>query len=302
MKIFYTDIFVLPLPPDHHFPMEKYRLVRDRLLNEAVAPPEDFFIPHAASDEEITQAHTPDYLQKIVTGTLTPAELRRLSLPWSTRLVERARRSCGATIDACRAALEDGIAVNLAGGTHHAFADRGEGYCVFNDAAVAGRVMRAEGRAERVAVIDCDVHQGNGTAAMLALDSGIFTFSMHGLKNFPHDKQASDLDIALADDTDDAAYLAGLARGLNQAVSVFRPRLVIYHAGADPFLDDRFGRLKLTRQGLAERDRLVLSYCQKRKIPVAITMAGGYGRLIEDTVDIHVQTVKIAAAMAGAYR
>ncbi len=299
MKIFYTDIFVLPLPPGHHFPMEKYRLLRDRLIAESIAPLEDFVIPHAATDEEITRAHSPDYLRKIVSGDLTPQELRRLSLPWSQQLVERARRSCGATIDACRAALADGIAVNLAGGTHHAFRDRAEGYCVFNDAAVAARAMIAEGRVRRIAVIDCDVHQGNGTAAMLHSDPDIFTFSMHGLKNFPHDKETSDLDIALEDGTDDAAYMEALRRGLKEAVGHFEPELVIYLAGADPFLDDRFGRLGLTMQGLYERDRLVFSYCCERRIPVAVTMAGGYARSIEDTVAIHFQTVQTAAAMAA---
>jgi acetoin utilization deacetylase AcuC-like enzyme len=298
MKIFYSDIFVLPLPPGHHFPMEKYRLLRDRLIAERIAPLDNFVIPHAATDEEITRAHAPEYLRKIVSGDLTPQELRRLSLPWSQQLVERARRSSGATIDACRAALADGIAVNLAGGTHHAFHDRAEGYCVFNDAAIAARAMLAEGRVRRVAVIDCDVHQGNGTAAMLAGDPELFTFSMHGLKNFPHDKEASRLDIALDDGTEDADYLLALNRGLDEAVGGFRPELAIYLAGADPFLDDRFGRLKLTMQGLYERDRMVFMYCCERRIPVAVTMAGGYARSIEDTVAIHFRTVQTAAAMA----
>jgi acetoin utilization deacetylase AcuC-like enzyme len=299
MKIFYSDIFVLPLPPGHHFPMEKYRLLRDRLIAEHIAPLENFVIPHAATDEEITRAHSPDYLRKIISGDLTPQELRRLSLPWSQQLVERARRSCGATIDACRAALADGIAVNLAGGTHHAFSDRAEGYCVFNDAAVAARAMIAEGRVRRIAVIDCDVHQGNGTAALLAADPALFTFSMHGLKNFPHDKETSDLDIALEDGTDDAAYMEALRGGLKEAVGHFEPELAIYLAGADPFLDDRFGRLGLTMQGLYERDRLVFTYCCERGIPVAVTMAGGYARCIEDTVGIHFRTVQTAAAMAA---
>lgn len=299
MKLFYTDVFVLPLPPRHHFPMEKYRLVRERLLSKGIAPPEDFHIPHAATDEEITRAHSPAYLHKIATGDLTPGELRRLNLPWTERLVERARLSCGATIDACRAALAQGIAVNLAGGTHHAFRDRAEGYCVFNDAAVAGRAMLAKGRTERVSIIDCDVHQGNGTAAMLAGDSSVFTFSMHGHKNFPHDKETSDLDIALDDGADDATYLAELDRGLPEAIGKFQPQLAIYLAGADPYLDDRFGRLRLTREGLAERDRRVLGRCLERGIPVAITMAGGYARSIDDTVAIHVQTVQIAASLAA---
>lgn len=301
MKIFYTDIFELPLPPGHHFPMEKYRLVREGLLAGGIAPEENFHVPPAATDAEITRAHDAAYLQKIVTGDLSPQELRRLSLPWTDRLVERARRSCGATIAASRAALTEGIAVNLAGGTHHAFRDRAEGYCVFNDAAVAARAMRAEGRAERISIIDCDVHQGNGTAAILRGDSAIFTCSLHGLKNFPHDKEASDLDIALDDGTDDRAYLAALIRGLDEAVGLFQPRLAIYLAGADPYEGDRFGRLKLTKQGLKERDRLVLSYCLQRGVPVAIAMAGGYGRTIYDTVAIHVQTVQVAAELAAGF-
>ncbi len=299
MKLFYTDIFVLPLPAGHHFPMEKYSLLREGLIAAGIAPPEDFHIPHSATDEEITRAHDPAYLRKILSGDLTDRELRRLSLPWSGRLIKRARRSCGATIDACRAARAQGIAVNLAGGTHHAFSDHAEGYCVFNDAAVAARAMRAEGLAERIAIIDCDVHQGNGTAAMLGGDADIFTLSLHGLKNFPHDKETSDLDIPLEDGTDDQAYLAALARGLDAAIGRFQPCLAIYLAGADPYQDDRFGRLKLTKQGLKERDCLVLGSCLENRVPVALTMAGGYARTIEDTVAIHMQTVGAAASMAA---
>lgn len=300
MKLFYTDIFVLPLPPGHHFPMEKYRLLRERIVHEGIARAEDFYIPHAATDEEITRCHDPAYLSRFVNGELTAQEIRRLGLPWSERLVERARRSSGATVDACRAALREGCAVNLAGGTHHAFRDYGEGYCVFNDSAIAARAMQAEGLVRRVVIIDCDVHQGNGTAALLSDDPSIFTFSIHGRKNFPHDKEKSDLDIDLEDATDDDAYLEALALGVRKAGERSRPGLAIYLAGADPYVDDTFGRLALSKQGLAARDRYVLTWCAQRDIPVAITMAGGYARHVQDTVDIHVQTIKTAAGIAGA--
>jgi acetoin utilization deacetylase AcuC-like enzyme len=299
LKLYYTDIFVLPLPDGHPFPMPKYRLLREKLVQEGVGLENQFFIPHAATDEELTRAHDPGYVQRVTIGDLSSQELRRLGLPWSERLIERSRRSSGATIDACRAALTDGFAVNLAGGTHHAFRDHAEGYCVFNDAPVAARAMIAEGRSRRVMIIDCDVHQGNGTASILAGDPSIFTLSMHGWKNFPHDKEESDLDIALEDGTDDAAYLEALEKGVCAAMERSQPELAIYLAGADPYYDDRFGRLALTKQGLAERDRFVFDQCRHRGIPVAITMAGGYARKIEDTVDIHFQTVKIAIGMTS---
>jgi acetoin utilization deacetylase AcuC-like enzyme len=212
-------------------------------------------------------------------------------------MVERSRRSAGATLAAARAALAGGCGVNLAGGTHHAFRGRGEGYCVFNDAAVAARAMQAEGRAQRVAVIDCDVHQGNGTASILAGDETVFTFSIHGAKNFPFRKEASDLDIELGDGTGDAAYLEALERGLTETLARSRPQLAIYLAGADPWGDDRLGRLALTKEGLGARDRLVLETLKNRGIPVAICMAGGYGRRMEDTVDIHFRTVETAASL-----
>ncbi len=297
MKLFYTDIFVLPLPPGHHFPMEKYRLLRQRILEEGVAREDQFFIPHRATDEEITRAHDPAYLRRFVNGELSPQELRRLGLPWSLQLVERSRRSSGATIDAARAALQDGCGINLAGGTHHAFRDHGEGYCVFNDSAIAALALQAEGRVQRVAVIDCDVHQGNGTAAILSDTPLVFTFSMHGRKNFPHDKQTSDLDIELEDGTDDSTYLELLADGVRAVFEQSRPDLVIYLAGADPYEDDKFGRLALTKQGLAERDRFVLEHCRAQGVPVAVTMAGGYARRVADTVDIHLQTVRTAAVL-----
>lgn len=297
MKIFYTDQFVLPLPSTHRFPMSKYSRLREQVIAAQLVPPAHLLIPEAATDEQLLRIHTPDYLYRVKQGLLTRQEIRQMGFPWSPQLVERSRRSVGATIAACRAALQDGRAVNLAGGTHHAFADRGQGYCVFNDVAVAARAMQAEGRARRVIIIDCDVHQGNGSAAILATDPTIFTFSIHGAKNFPFRKEVSDLDISLADNTADAPYLAALETGLHQALEVAAPDLAIYLAGADPFVGDRLGRLAVSKAGLADRDRLVLRYCRAAGLPVAVVMAGGYAPNIQDIVDIHFQTVKLAYEM-----
>jgi acetoin utilization deacetylase AcuC-like enzyme len=214
-------------------------------------------------------------------------------------MVERSRRSSGATIAACRAAFAHGIAANLAGGTHHAFRDRGEGYCVFNDSAIAARVLQTEKSVRQVLVVDCDVHQGNGTASIFSDDPSVFTFSIHGANNFPFTKEQSDLDIELADDTGDGAYLDALREGLDQALLVSHPDLVIYLAGADPYVDDRLGKLALTKRGLLARDRLVIETCVERDLPLAITMAGGYARDIDDTVDIHYQTLETAAWFCG---
>lgn len=293
MKLFYADHFVLPLPPGHRFPMEKYSRLRERLLASGHFAADDFRVPDAATDTELLRAHDAGYVQRVVRGTLGHDEIRRIGFPWSEAMVERSRRSAGATLAACRAALADGWAANLAGGTHHAFRDRGEGFCVFNDAAVAALAMRAEGRVERVAIVDCDVHQGNGTASILANRVDCFTFSIHGARNFPFDKETSDLDVELPDGTDDDAYLAALDDAL---ALVFRhqPDLVIYLAGADPFEDDRLGRLRLTKAGLAARDERVLGECRRRSLPVAIAMAGGYARQIDDTVAIHAATINTA--------
>ena len=277
--------------------MEKYALLRERVLNEGIITADQLHIPEPASITELARAHDPAYIERVLNGQLTSAELRRIGFPWSPQMVERSRRSAGATIAACRVALSEGVGVNLAGGTHHAFSDAGAGYCVFNDAAVAARAMQAEGRAQRMAIIDCDVHQGDGTAAILAGDETIFTFSIHGANNFPFRKQQSDLDIALPDATSDTAYLDALEWGIRQVFASARPELIIYLAGADPYYDDRLGRLSLTKAGLAERDRLIFSFCRAAGVPIAITMAGGYARQIVDTVDIHAHTVAMAAML-----
>ena len=299
MKLFYCDEFVLPLPPGHRFPMEKYRLLRERLAASGEFDASDFAVPPAATFTELTRAHAPDYVLRVERGELTAADIRAIGFPWSSQMVERSKRSSGATIAACRAALREGVAANLAGGTHHAFYDRGEGFCVFNDAAISARAMQAEGLAKRVLVIDADVHQGNGTAAILSGDDSIFTFSIHGANNFPFTKEQSDLDIELADGADDMAYEQALARGLAQTFAQISPQLVIYLAGADPFAGDRLGRLQLTKAGLIKRDEMVFAACRERGIALAIAMAGGYARAIADTVEIHANTILAARKYFG---
>lgn len=273
--------------------MQKYRMLR-----EAVArclPTVEFAEAPHTTDGVLALAHHPHYIRDVVTGTLTPQAQKSIGFPWSPEMVERSRRSTGATIAACRAALLDGVAVNLAGGTHHAQSDRGEGFCVFNDAAIAARLMQAERHVARVAIIDLDVHQGNGTAAILARDESVFTLSLHGEHNYPFIKAVSDLDVALPDGTQDDAYLAALKTALATMFARFSPQLIIYLAGADPHEGDRLGRLKLSLQGLAARDHQVMQAARAHGLPVAIAMAGGYGKNIDDTVAAHLQTVRIAA-------
>ncbi len=295
MKVFYSDLFVLPLPEGHRFPMKKYSMLRERVEEAGICGPGELRVPHAVTDEEILRAHDAGYLEKVVAGTLTDKEIRRIGFPWLTRRVERSRRASGGTLDACWISLEEGLAANLAGGTHHAFANRGEGFCVLNDSAIAARTLRAEGLVEKVVVLDTDVHQGNGTASILEKDPNVFTFSIHGAKNYPFHKEESDLDVALPDGADDGEYLDALERSLNEAFERAGADLAIFLSGADPFEDDRLGRLSLSKEGLLERDRLVLESCRERKIPVTVTMAGGYAKNVEDTVGIHFGTVQRAA-------
>ncbi len=296
MKILYSDHFPLPLPEGHRFPMEKYVRLRRRTAQDAVMA-EGLTVAPAASDQEILRAHCPNYLNRVLGGTLSDQEVRRIGFPWSPQMAERSRRSSGATIEACRRALSEGVAASLAGGTHHAFHDRGEGFCVFNDSAIAIRAVQAEGAVERVMIVDCDVHQGNGSAAIFVEDESVYTFSIHGARNFPFHKETSDLDVALDDDTGDSDYLDALSTSLEAALQRFQPDLAIYLAGADPFARDRLGRLSLTKEGLLERDQLVLDRLGGAGIPVAVTMGGGYAPDVEDIVDIHFQTLKMAARL-----
>ena len=297
MRAFYSGHFVLPLPPGHRFPMGRYALLREQM--ERHLPEVEMLQAPRASDGELALAHTPQWIAAISEGTVDPQAMREIGFPWSEAMVERSRRSAGATIAACRAALAEGVSANMAGGTHHASADRGGGFCVFNDAAVAARLMQAEhGRRGRVplqvVVIDLDVHQGNGTARIFREDPSVFTLSMHGQKNFPFRKEASDLDVELPDGCGDADYLAALEQALDELDRRFTPRLVIYLAGADPFERDRLGRLKLSFDGLEARDRRVFDFAWQRRIPLAFAMAGGYASDIAETVQVQLGTFRVA--------
>jgi acetoin utilization deacetylase AcuC-like enzyme len=290
---FYSDRFVLPLPSAHRFPMEKYRLLRERVAHEL--PEVALREPIAVSDEVLCLAHTPDYVSRLCRGDLSRKEMQRIGFPWSAKMVERSRRSTGATIMACERALREGVSINLAGGTHHAYSDRGEGFCCFNDAVVAARLMQTKGLATRIAIVDLDVHQGNGTAHMAQNDPTIFTLSLHGAGNYPFVKERSDIDVEFADGCRDAEYLAALGQALSEFQARFpSPDLIIYLAGADPFEGDRLGRLALSKSGLRARDEAVFALCRKEGVPIAVAMAGGYSWPIADTVDIHFQTVVCA--------
>jgi acetoin utilization deacetylase AcuC-like enzyme len=305
MRVYYSTQFVLPLPPGHRFPMGKYQLLRDRLADEL--PAVELMQAQPATDGELALVHTPAYIQAISDGTVDPRIMREIGFPWSPQMVERSRRSVGATISACRAAFTDGVAANIAGGTHHAYADKGGGFCVFNDAAVASRLMQVEHlRSSRkqlkVAIVDLDVHQGNGTARIFRDDDSVFTLSMHGQKNFPFRKEASDLDVDLPDGCADDEYLHALDHALDELDGRFDPGLAIYLAGADPHEGDRLGRLKLTWDGLEARDRRVFEWAWQRGVPLAFAMAGGYGTRIEDTVQVQVNTFRVATQYAARWQ
>jgi acetoin utilization deacetylase AcuC-like enzyme len=298
VKAFHSDRFVLPLPEGHRFPMAKYRLLRERIGREL--PGVELREPEPATDGVLALGHTPDWIERLSLGRLSPQEQREIGFPWSPAMVERSRRSVGATIAACRAALEDGAAANLAGGTHHAGPDRGEGFCCLNDVAVAARLMQAERRARRVAIVDLDVHQGNGTAAILRSDPSVFTLSIQGARNFPFRHRCDgDLDVDLPDGTGDDAYLEALDAALAALARRFDPDLVIFLAGADVYEGDRLGRLSLSIPGVAERDRRVFAFARERGLPVAVAMGGGYCPRVEDVVEIHLGTVRAALAHAG---
>jgi len=304
MQAFYADHFVLPLPPGHRFPMEKYRMLRDAVAQQL--PEVRLQEAPAATDGELALAHDPAYVQAVTDGGLDPQAQREIGFPWTPLMAERARRSVGGTVQACRAALAgEGVAANLAGGTHHAYAERGGGFCVFNDVAVAARLMQAETarrtparsappRPLQVAVIDLDVHQGNGTARIFQRDPSVFTLSLHGENNFPFRKEASDLDVALPDGCTDAPYLEALTVALDALAQRFEPGLVLYLAGADVHEGDRLGRLRLSADGMEARDRQVFAWAHAREIPLAFVMAGGYGRDLADTVAVQLTTFRVA--------
>ena len=338
MKAFYSDTFVLPLPEHHRFPMAKYRLLRERIVTEGIVDPSDLHVPEPIDWDDLRLVHDAAYVDAVATGTLPADAQRRIGFPWSEMMVERSRRSVGATLSAARTVVGHGlstsardtsrratvdapkrpwreggqavpprdglkaipyergevVAANLAGGTHHAFRDRGEGYCVFNDVAVAAAVLLRDGAIRRAAVVDCDVHQGNGTAAIFRDEPAVFTFSLHGAKNFPFRKEASDLDVTFEDGAGDDEYLAALDRHLPAVLDDHRPEIVFYLAGADPYKGDRLGRLKLTVDGLRARDRLVFDACRSRELPAVVAMSGGYANDVDAIVTIHANTIREA--------
>ena len=292
MRAFAHDVYTYPLPPGHRFPLGKYRLVREG----AEAAGLDVAPARAATPEELMLAHEAAYVARVDAGGLDRREELALGLPWSPELVERSRRSVGATLMAASAALEDGAAANVGGGTHHAFADSGRGFCIFNDVVVAALALRAAGRVRRVLVCDLDVHQGDGTHAAFLEEPEVFTFSVNGFRNYPFRRVPGDLELDLADGTGDDAYLDGLGRLLPQAVARAGPDVCFYLAGADPYEGDRLGRLALTKTGLAERDALVRDTLARAGVPVCVTLAGGYAEPIEDTVEINLSTLRAFAS------
>lgn len=298
MLVAYTPRYYADIGEGHVFPIRKFELVRDRLLAEGTLAPAEVVEPQPASVEDVLLVHTDDYVTRLRAGALTARELRRLGLPWSKALVRRSFLATGGTLLAARGALAGGVGSNLAGGTHHAYPDHGAGFCVLNDVAVAVRVLLRDGLIGRAAVVDCDVHQGDGTATIFEGDPAVFTFSMHGAKNYPLFKARSSLDVELPDGTGDGEYLNALARGLPR-VFEHRPDLVFYLGGADPFAGDKLGRLAVTVEGLRARDELVLGACRDAGVPVATVMSGGYAADINDTVEIHCNTVRAVRAVFG---
>ncbi len=297
MRVFHSDRFVVPLPPGHRFPMEKYRLLRELLLARGTLQPSQLVESTPVERVHLERVHTPRYLDALWHGTLTEAEVRRLGFPWSPGLLERSRAAVGGTLAAAHQALANGVSGNLAGGTHHGFADHGEGYCVFNDIAVAIRALQAERRIQRAVVVDLDVHQGNGTASIFEGDDSVFTFSLHGEHNFPFRKQRSSRDVGLPDGTGDSAYLDVLATHLPEVLEASGADILFYQAGVDPLAEDALGRLSLTHAGMRERDRLVLEAAWHRGLPLVLTLGGGYAKPITATLEAHVGTYQTALAV-----
>ena len=296
MKCAYHPSYQVALPPGHPFPMSKYLLLKDQLLAEGILAADDILQPEPLDDETLGLVHTPEYLAKLASGGLTAAEQRRLGLPWSEALWQRSRLASAGTLLAARAALEDGLAGNLAGGTHHAFPDHGEGFCVLNDVAVAIRKLQAERMIERAAIIDLDVHQGNGTAAIFEADDEVFTFSMHGERNYPLAKMRSNLDVPLEDGVGDAEYLDALQRHLPTVLDMANADIVFYLAGVDVGAGDRYGKLALTEEGIRQRDRWVIETVRSRGAPLGIVLAGGYAATRARTAELHAHAFREAVA------
>ena len=297
MKLVYSDQYDLNLG-DHVFPSVKYKLTKEKLLREGVVRPEDLVEPSPASDEDVALVHHREYIRKLQTGKLSHLEIQRLEIPYSPELVRAVWLCAGGSILAARLALEDRIAVSLGGGFHHAFPDHGEGFCVLHDVAIAIRRLQKDGAIERAMTVDCDVHQGNGTAEIFAADRTVFTLSIHQERNYPYPKPPSNLDINLEDGAEDEEYLAALDQGLDQSLGEFHPDAIFYLAGADPYRDDQLGGLKLSLDGLERRDRMVYEKARAKNIPVMVTLAGGYARKLEDTIRIHANTIRAAKEFA----
>ena len=290
-RVFYSPYYYADIGEGHVFPIRKFEIARDILLTEGTIVHNDVIEPSEADRDDLLLVHTADYIDRLTAGTLTQKEIRKLGLPWSLSLVRRSFHAISGTINAARLAVKTGISSNLAGGTHHAYPDRGEGYCVLNDVAVAIRVMQRDRLARRALIIDLDVHQGDGTAFIFRDDNEVFTFSMHGAKNYPLFKQTSSLDIELADGTADEEYLSILSEALPRLV-LHDPDVIFYLGGADPYENDKLGRLKLTIEGLRRRDEMVLEFARSADVPIVTTMSGGYAKDIADTVEIHCNTIR----------
>jgi acetoin utilization deacetylase AcuC-like enzyme len=290
-RIFYSPYYYADIGENHVFPIKKFELARDKLLGEGTLQSSEIFEPEPAEVEDILLVHTENYISRLRGGTLTEKEIRKLGLPWSKSLVRRSFLAVSGTINAARHALKNGIASNLAGGTHHAFPNRGEGFCVLNDVAVAVKVLKRDKLAKRFLIVDCDVHQGNGTAFIFKDDETVFTFSIHGAKNYPLFKEISNLDIELSDKTSDDEYLETLNEALPR-VFLHNPDIVFYLGGADPFEKDKLGRLNLTMNGLMKRDEAILGFAKEREVPIVTVMSGGYAQDINDTVEIHCNTIR----------
>jgi acetoin utilization deacetylase AcuC-like enzyme len=296
MKIFYSDLYTLPLPNDHRFPIEKYRMLRDSLVEHQIIRSEQLFESPQATEEELCLAHSPSYVRSMQDGSVELQMIKRIGFPWSYNLYLRSCATVGGALAAAKSALQDGIAGNLAGGTHHAHFDRGEGYCVFNDIAVATRYLKKEHLAKKIAIIDLDVHQGNGNSSILKNDEGVFIFSIHGEKNYPFIKIPSHLDIALPTGATDDIYLAALAEGLKE-VKKFNPDFIFYQTGVDPLEFDHLGKMSLSFKGLMSRDEMVLSYALDQQIPISLALGGGYAKPIEKSVEAYANTYRVVGKL-----